>query len=85
LTTPAKIYLECAKLKVFVQTKKIMQSTNLKNIEEIKNIILQLPIDQILTLISEIEEKVTSIAMMQLAETGFQEWNDPEEDIYNDD
>jgi hypothetical protein len=62
-----------------------MQSTNLKNIEEIKTIILQLPIEQILTLISEIEEKVTSIAMMQLAETGFQEWNDPEEDIYNDD
>ena len=22
--------------------------------------------------------------MMQLAETGFSEWNDPEEDIYND-
>jgi hypothetical protein len=85
LITPAKIYLECAKLKVIVQTKKIMQSTNLKNIEEIKTIIFQLPIDQILTLISEIEEKVTSIAMMKLAETGFQEWNDPEEDIYNDD
>jgi len=24
------------------------------------------------------------LTMMQLAETGFQEWNDPEEDIYND-
>ena len=23
------------------------------------------------------------LTMMQLAETGFQEWNDPEEDIYN--
>ena len=25
-----------------------------------------------------------TLTMMQLAETGFQEWNDPEEDIYND-
>ncbi len=62
-----------------------MQSTNLTNIEEIKTIILQLPIEQILTLMSEVEENLSSIAMMQLAETGFQEWNDPEEDIYNDD
>ena len=26
----------------------------------------------------------TTVTIMQLAETGFQEWNDPEEDIYND-
>ncbi|MDD1413726.1 hypothetical protein MEN41_03340 [Dolichospermum sp. ST_con] len=25
-----------------------------------------------------------TLTIMQLAETGFQEWNDPEEDIYND-
>jgi hypothetical protein len=62
-----------------------MQSTNLNNIEEIKTIILQLPIEQILKLMSQLEENISSIAMMQLAETGFQEWNDPEEDIYNDD
>jgi hypothetical protein len=62
-----------------------MQSTNFNNIEEIKTIILQLPIEQILTLMSEVEENLSSIAMMQLAETGFPEWNDPEEDIYNDD
>lgn len=61
-----------------------MKSVNI-NVEKIKTLILQLPLEQILTLISEVEEKISSIAMMQLAETGFKEWNDPEEDIYNDD
>lgn len=52
--------------------------------EEIKAMIFQLPVEEIIALMADIEEKVENLTMMQLAETGFQEWNDPEEDIYND-
>jgi hypothetical protein len=31
---------------------------------------------------NELEEKLETIQMMQLAETGFTEWNDEKEDIY---
>ncbi|TVP61260.1 MAG: hypothetical protein EA343_14755 [Nodularia sp. (in: Bacteria)] len=54
------------------------------SMEEIKIMIFQLPVEELITLISEIEERLETVTMMQLAETGFQEWNDPEEDIYND-
>ena len=30
------------------------------------------------------DEELNVFPIMQLAETGFAEWNDPEEDIYND-
>ena len=30
------------------------------------------------------DEELNVFPVMQLAETGFAEWNDPEEDIYND-
>ncbi|MBE9227858.1 hypothetical protein IQ264_20765 [Phormidium sp. LEGE 05292] len=52
--------------------------------EEIKEMIFQLPVEQIIALMADIEERVENLTMMQLAETGFTEWNDPEEDIYND-
>ncbi|MDB9372276.1 hypothetical protein [Nodularia sphaerocarpa] len=54
------------------------------SIEQIKTMIFQLPVEELITLMSEIEERLETVKMMQLAETGFQEWNDPEEDIYND-
>lgn len=50
--------------------------------EEIKALIFQLPLKEQEKLFSELEEQIQSMAMMQLAETGFEEWNDPEEDIY---
>ncbi|AHJ27918.1 hypothetical protein PN465_04030 [Nodularia spumigena CS-584] len=53
------------------------------SIEEIKTMIFQLPVEELITLISAIEERLETLTIMQLAETGFQEWNDPEEDIYN--
>ncbi|MFB2938574.1 hypothetical protein ACE1B6_25270 [Aerosakkonemataceae cyanobacterium BLCC-F154] len=52
--------------------------------EEIKEMIFQLPVEQLIALMADIEERVENLTMMQLAETGFAEWNDPEEDIYND-
>ncbi|MDM9385579.1 hypothetical protein QUB80_33530 [Chlorogloeopsis sp. ULAP01] len=61
-----------------------MASTPTPSVEEIKNMILQLPIEELMRLMVAIEEKLETVAIMQLAETGFQEWNDPEEDIYND-
>ncbi len=53
------------------------------NVAEIKEMILRLPLKQILALIAEIEEEVDWMAITQLAEMGFQEWNDPEENIYD--
>ncbi|MDJ0535555.1 MAG: hypothetical protein QNJ70_24210 [Xenococcaceae cyanobacterium MO_207.B15] len=52
-------------------------------VEEIKQIIFQLPIQQQIILKEELEHRLETIKMMQLAETGFTEWNDEEEDIYN--
>lgn len=51
-------------------------------IEEIKQIIFQLPIQEQIILKEELEERLETIEMMQLSETGFSEWNDEEEDIY---
>ena len=52
-------------------------------LEEIKNMIFELPIQEQIALIEDLEERLETLTMMQLSETGFQEWNDPEEDIYN--
>ncbi|HAC63562.1 MAG TPA: hypothetical protein DCF68_08470 [Cyanothece sp. UBA12306] len=38
--------------------------------------------EQIL-LIEELEDQLETLNLMKLAEIGFQEWYDPEEDIYN--
>lgn len=52
-------------------------------IEEIKALIFQLPIQEQITLIEDLEERLETLTIMQLTETGFSEWNEPEEDIYN--
>ncbi len=52
-------------------------------LEEIKQMIFQLPIQEQIALIKDLEEKLETVQMMQLAETGFTEWNDEEEDIYD--
>lgn len=59
-----------------------MTSTSISNTEEIKKIVLQLPIEELIKLQAAIDEKIATFAMMQLAETGFAEWDDPEEDIF---
>jgi glutamate-1-semialdehyde aminotransferase len=50
--------------------------------EELKGLIFQLPTEEFLKLVEEIEERAETIAMMRLSETGFQEWNQPGEEIY---
>jgi hypothetical protein len=51
-------------------------------IKEIKTIIFQLPVEEFLALMSAMEQRLETVTMMQLLETGFQAWKDPEEDIY---
>ena len=53
------------------------------SIEEIKNLILQLPPRDLFTLVEAIEERAETISMMSLSETGFAEWNEEGEDIYD--
>lgn len=63
--------------------KAIAQVTLSLSVEEIKALILQLPAQELLALADAIEERVETVAMMQLAETGFVEWNEEGEDIYD--
>lgn len=51
--------------------------------EEIRNLVFQLPAQEFLTLVDAIGERAETIVMMQISETGFQEWNEEGEDIYD--
>ncbi|MFN4218194.1 MAG: hypothetical protein ACK4HB_02785 [Candidatus Bipolaricaulia bacterium] len=53
------------------------------DVEELKALILQLPAPKLLELVDMLEERVETLTMMQLAETGFREWHEPEEDLYD--
>ncbi len=53
------------------------------NVEEIKALVFQLPPQDFFTLVDAIDERAETIAMMQLSETGFREWGEPGEDIYD--
>ena len=55
------------------------------SIAEIRELIFQLPPAELLKIAREIEERTETIAMMQLSETAFQEWNEAGEDIYDAD
>ena len=51
--------------------------------EEIKNLVFQLPAQEFLVLVDAIEERAETIAIMRVSETGFQEWNEYGEAIYD--
>jgi hypothetical protein len=53
------------------------------SIEEIKDLILQLPPQELLALVDVIEERAETISIMSLAETAFAEWHEEGEDIYD--
>jgi hypothetical protein len=53
------------------------------SLEQIKKIVFQLPADELFTLNDMIEDRAQTLAMMQLANTGFREWEDEGEDIYD--
>ena len=73
----------CVKLIPEVIT--VPQVTLDMSIEDIKALIFQLPAQELLTLVDAIEERAETVAMMQLAETGFREWSEEGEDIYDAD
>ncbi len=53
------------------------------NVEEIKALVFQLPPYDFFTLVDALDERAETIAMMRLSETGFREWSEPGEDIYD--
>ena len=53
------------------------------SMEEIEDLVFQLPPRELLTLVDTFEERAEIIAMMALAETGFREWLEEGEDIYD--
>ena len=53
-------------------------------IDDIESLIFQLPTEQFMILADTIMEKAETMGMMKLSETGFKEWNDKGEDIYDD-
>jgi len=55
-----------------------------KSVERIKQLAFQLPPQEFLSLAAAIEERAETVAMMRLAETGFREWNEKGEDIYDE-
>jgi hypothetical protein len=59
-------------------------STTIPTLEEVKSLVFQLPTSQLMELSDEITSRIQTLEMMKLAETGFQEWFDPDEDIYDD-
>jgi hypothetical protein len=61
----------------------MIQLTSPPTLQELRTAIMQLSPQDLMILHEEIEEKLQTTGMMQLAESGFQEWNDEEEDIYN--
>ncbi|HXQ24449.1 MAG TPA: hypothetical protein VN812_22390 [Candidatus Acidoferrales bacterium] len=52
---------------------------------ELKDMIFQLPAQDLLALAEAIESRAETVAMMRLAETGFREWNEAGEDLYDAD
>jgi len=53
------------------------------SIEDIKRLVFQLSPQDLLTLLTDIQERLHTSEMMQIAESGFQEWNKAEEAIYD--
>ena len=51
--------------------------------EEIKTLVFRLPPLEFVQLSDEMGERAETFEMMRLAETGFAEWNEPGEDIYD--
>ena len=54
------------------------------NADNLKELIFQLPPEDFIKLAFEIRERAETFEMMELAQSGFEEWNEPGEDIYDD-
>ncbi len=61
-----------------------MQQTGVTlTVDEIKALVFRLPPLEFMRLADEIGERAETFEMMSLAVTGFAEWNEPGEDIYD--
>ena len=52
--------------------------------QRLKEILFELPTAEFLSLAAAVEQRAETIAMMRLAETGFREWEEEGEDIYDE-
>lgn len=52
-------------------------------VEEVRSFVFRLPPPEFIRLADEIRERAETIEMTRLAETGFSEWNEPGEGIYD--
>ena len=53
------------------------------SVEEVRQLAFQLSQQDLLSLLTDIQERLYTSELMAISESSFQEWNDPEEDIYN--
>ncbi|MEA5499718.1 hypothetical protein [Limnoraphis robusta] len=58
-----------------------MSMTPYPTLKQVQELILKLPIAEQIVLLEDLEERLETMIIMNLAETGFQEWNELEEDI----
>lgn len=54
-------------------------------LNELRDMIFQLPAPDLLALVEAIESRAETVAMMRLAETGFRAWDEAGEDLYDAD
>ena len=51
--------------------------------EKIKELVLRLPPDELLKIAAAIDERAETIEMMRLSQSGFREWNEAGEELYD--
>ena len=56
----------------------------LLTVEEVKTLLFRLPAPDFVRLADDIRDRAETVEMMCLAETGFSDWNEPGEDIYDE-
>lgn len=60
----------------------VSTTVNVKLIDSLVQIIHTLSADEQTLLYAKLYDEPSTLELMHLAETAFQEWNDPEEDLY---
>lgn len=53
------------------------------SVDDVKRLVFELPAEEFLSLAEAIEDRAETVGMMRLAETGFREWDDEGENIYD--
>ncbi|MBW4422534.1 MAG: hypothetical protein KME13_25535 [Myxacorys californica WJT36-NPBG1] len=65
-----------------ISNTEINSTVNVKLVDSLVQIIHTLSADEQTLLYSKLYDEPSTLELMHLAETAFQEWNDPEEDLY---